>query len=782
MSTVEQPPEGTSAVATPDAGSAEPFADAFQVFKAIADHSFFAKVIADSDGNFRYVNDYFARLCGYTPEEMIGRNISLVHTPEQLANTHRIMAASGNDAFSEPQENWYLHRDGRAFPLLVGCVRVGAAHGAASYVAMSAIDPEPLREAQVAYQTLFNEMLDGFAHHRIIRDAAGAPVDYQFLAVNPAFERMTGLRASDIVGRTVREVLPGIEHSWIDTYAAVALTGEPARFEQYTASLDKYFEVSVFRPAPGEFATIFLDTTDRRRAEEALRATAEDLRRTQRAVHLGSWTWDSTTDVTSWTETMFELFGIDPLAGSPTFAEQESIYTRASYAVLSRAVAETLQTGVPFELELEIERSDGERRWLWARGEPVTDAAGRITGLWGSAQDLTDRKGEEAERLRLETELARALRLESVGRLAGSVAHDFNNMLTVILGHTERILAEIAPDDPLHADLDEIRQAADRSADLTRQLLAFTRNQPASPAVLNLNETVAGAVTMLTRLIGEDIDLAWQPGDNLASVRIDPSQVGQILTNLCVNARDAIAGVGRIVIETSHASFDNDFCARHPDYLPGDYVQLSVTDDGSGMDVTTLAHVFEPFFTTKELGRGTGLGLATIYGIVRQNDGFASASSEPGKGTTFSVYLPRVNAAPEASPAAPGSQANPRGSATILLVEDEPAILTLTKRWLEGQGFVVLPASTPSEALRLAADHVGAIDLLLTDVIMPEMNGRALADEVRSTRANLKVLFMSGYTSDVITGHGTPGGDAHFIAKPFHLRDLAQKVREVLGA
>lgn len=779
MSNEDHPFEGGLRLPAAGADPTEPGDDELRVFKAIADHAFYANVITDSDNNFRYVNHYFAELCGYAPEEMIGRSISLVHTPEQVAVSRGIIETSAKNGFSEPQEHWYLRRDGTEFPLLVGCVTVEIDGGACT--AMSAVDVSPMRKAEMAYHTLFNEMLDGFAHHQIICDEAGAPVDYRYLAANPAFETMTGLDAAELVGRTVREALPGIEQSWIDVFGKVALTGDPTRLEDYVADLGKYFEVTAFCPAPGEFACIFQDITDRKRAERALYQSQRELLQAQQSAHLGTWRWNFEADTVEWSDELFAIFGLDPASTPPRFPAQEPLFVPESYQALSAVAAETVKTGVPYDIEVQIVRGDGETRWVWAHGEAIVDLDGRRIGLWGSDQDVTDHRRQEVERANLEAQLARAQRLESVGRLAGGVAHDFNNMLTVILGHAERSLARLRPEDPVHADLEQIRQAAERSSDLTRQLLAFARNQPASPTVIDVNETVANALNMLGRLSGEDIELVWKPGANVAAARIDPSHVGQILTNLCVNARDAIAGVGRITIETTNVSFDDKYCGQHPDYLPGDYVQLAVTDNGSGMDAETLVHAFDPFFTTKELGHGTGLGLATVYGIVRQNQGFASASSEPGVGTTFSIYLPRQDAAPDPSPDPPAAEANGRGSETILLVEDEPAILTLATKSLEGQGYVVLPASTPTDALRIAEAHPGAIDLLLTDVIMPEMNGRALADELRSTHATMKVLFMSGYTSDVITGHGTPESDAHFIAKPFHLRDLVQKVREVLG-
>ena len=751
-----------------------------EAFKAIVDNAFVGHVIADSEGTFRYVNRYFAEICGYHPEELIGRSISLVHTPEQLEVSRRMIDAATRRGASVPEEHEYLHRDGPIFPLLVGCVTVGSDDGTPEFTAMTAVDVTPVHRAQVAYRTLFNEMLDGFAHHQIILDEQGVPVDYRFLAANPAFERMTGLRASDLVGRTVMEALPGTERRWIDTYGKVALTGEPIRFEDYTGALDKYFEVTAFRPAPGEFACIFQDITDAKRAEEALRRSERELLRTQRMAGLGSWKWDSATDEVEWTETLYELFGLDAAAPPPTLAQQEAIFAPESYAALMAAVATTVETGDPYEMEVEIVRADGETRWSWVRGERVTDADGRPTGLWGATQDVTDRKREADERRTLEAQLARSQRLEAVGTLAGGIAHDFNNMLTVILGHAERRLGSIGPDDPARGDLDEIRRAAEHSADLTRQLLAFARSQPATPRVIDLNDAVTSVLSLLRRLIGEDVELAWRPGPRPPLVRIDPSQVDQILANLCVNSRDAIEDAGTITVEVDEVELDDEDCRDHPDRAPGEYVRLTVSDDGAGMDAETLGHLFEPFFTTKG-EQGTGLGLATVYGIVRQNSGFVNVYSEPGVGTTFRIYLPRHAEASAVSGEQPTTATDSGGHETILLVEDEPAILAMTATTLQGRGYTVLAAGTPSAAIALAEGHAGTIDLLLTDVTLPEMNGRALSELLRETRPDLRCLFMSGYAAPIVSGNGVLDEGAPFISKPFHLKDLAAKVRETLG-
>ena len=381
---------------------------------------------------------------------------------------------------------------------------------------------------------------------------------------------------------------------------------------------------------------------------------------------------------------------------------------------------------------------------------------------------------------KLEEQLRQAQKMEAVGRLAGGVAHDFNNMLGVILGHADMLLEDMDPDHVFHAGLTEIRKAGARSADLTRQLLAFARKQTVAPKVLDLNKAVEGMLKMLQRLIGEEIDMAWIPGDKVWPVKIDPGQIDQILANLCVNARDAIAGVGKVTIETGDAVFDEAYCKAHAGFTPGEYAMLAVSDNGCGMDSETMSHLFEPFFTTKKLGKGTGLGLATVYGVVKQNNGFINVYSEPGQGTTLRIYLPRHRAKEAPMRDKEANRPAARGHETILLVEDEPAILKMTTMMLKREGYTALAAGTPGEAIRLATEHAGHIHLLMTDVVMPEMNGRDLAKNILSLYPRLKCLFMSGYTANVIAHRGILDEGVNFIQKPFSLGDLAAKVREAL--
>jgi len=422
----------------------------------------------------------------------------------------------------------------------------------------------------------------------------------------------------------------------------------------------------------------------------------------------------------------------------------------------------------------------GEPIWVFYYLFSVRDAGGAPIGWATVSHDITEQRRAEAERKKLQDQLTQAQKMESVGRLAGGVAHDFNNMLNIILGYTEMAMEDTVTDDPLQDTLREIFSAAKRSADITRQLLAFARKQTIAPKVIDLNDSIESMLKMLRRLIGEDINLAWLPGANIRQVRMDPSQIDQILANLCVNARDAIADVGKITIETDNTTFDSEYCAEHQGFVAGDFVLLAVSDDGCGMDQETLANVFEPFFSTKDVGKGTGLGLATVFGIVKQNGGFINVCSEPDQGTTFRIYLPRYRAETESPLKKTADKIVMGGTETILLVEDEPSILNLARMMLERYGYKVLTAGTPGEAISLAREHTGRIHLLMTDVVMPEMNGRELAKNVLSLYPHLKCLFMSGYTANVIAYRGVLDEGVNFIQKPFSKADLADKVRDAL--
>ena len=389
-------------------------------------------------------------------------------------------------------------------------------------------------------------------------------------------------------------------------------------------------------------------------------------------------------------------------------------------------------------------------------------------------QDISEYK-------KLEAQLLQSQKMESIGRLAGGVAHDINNMLSVMMGHATVALSKLDDTDPLYATFSEINSAGQRSAEITKKLLAFARKQAVVPKVLNLNDALHGMLSMLQRLLGEDIDLLWKPKANLKPIKIDPSQLDQILMNLCVNARDAINGVGKLTIETGKASFDENYCAKHAGFSPGDFNLLAVSDNGSGMDTKTLANIFEPFFSTKDVGKGTGLGLATVYGIVKQNNGFINVYSEPGHGTTFRLYFPQHKSEVKKNSKISIDQPSQGEGQKILVVEDDAALRIVSEKMLSQNNYHVISVSSPLEALQVVEEHNGDIDLLLTDIVMPEMNGKQLADAIHEKHPGIKVIYMSGYTSNVISHHGVLEEGVNFLQKPITLSELTDKVDEVLN-
>jgi nitrogen-specific signal transduction histidine kinase/CheY-like chemotaxis protein len=405
---------------------------------------------------------------------------------------------------------------------------------------------------------------------------------------------------------------------------------------------------------------------------------------------------------------------------------------------------------------------------------PITGDAGQVLCFVAMVRDISERQ-------RLQLQLQQAAKMEGVGRLAGGVAHDFNNLLNVIIGYSDLMLERRNSPEFLEKGAREIRKAADRAASLTRQLLAFSRQQVLEPKVLDLNEIVAEMKDLLLRMLGEDVELVVTQAAGLGRVRADPGQIGQVIMNLAANSRDAMPQGGRFIVETANAVVSEAFAAEHANMPPGDYVLLSVSDTGAGMTPEIRSHIFEPFFTTKEQGKGTGLGLATVYGIVKQSGGYIWVYAEPELGATFKVYLPRVDALPERPQAAAAPATNCRGSETLLVVEDEEGVRVLVRDYLQMNGYTVLEAPHGEEALRIACEHSGEISLMITDVIMPGMNGRELAERMVLLRPSMKVLYMSGYAEAAVYRKGVLDPGAPFLQKPFGPPDLGRKVRDVLG-
>jgi len=511
------------------------------------------------------------------------------------------------------------------------------------------------------------------------------------------------------------------------------------------------------------------------KAEMLLRASLAELERFRDAGIMGVAYWTSDGKITFANDAFLEMLQLtreDVLEGRVSWAE----LTPPEHARLdARALDELRERGKCTPYEKEFVRGDGRRVAVLCAGAALDTDDGSLRGI-SFMLDLTERNA-------LHAQFVQAQKMEAIGRLAGGVAHDFNNMLSAILGFAGIVQSELRPNDPLASDVKEIITAAERASSLTRQLLAFSRKQILEPKLLDLSHHVGGMEQMLRRLIGEDVQLVLSLATNLAAVRVDPVQVEQVVLNLVINARDAIEGDGgRITIDTANVQLDEEYARQHVGVAPGSYVMLSVSDTGQGIDAAVRERIFEPFFTTKALGEGTGLGLATVFGIVRQSGGYIWVYSEPGQGTTFKVYFPR--AATIAPPEERGSirPAPRRGTETILLVEDEAGVRAFVKRALQREGYVVLEASNGGEALLIAEQHVGPIALLLTDVVMPRMNGRALYERLQKVMPDLQVVYMSGYTENTIVHQGVLDEGTNFIPKPISLDVLRSKIRSVLDA
>ena len=423
--------------------------------------------------------------------------------------------------------------------------------------------------------------------------------------------------------------------------------------------------------------------------------------------------------------------------------------------------------------EIEYLCGDGVRRIINSDAGPIRDRKGKVVAGLVIFDDVTERR-------HLEQQLRQSQRMEAVGRLAGGIAHDFNNLLTVIVGQSEVMLEGFGPNDPLREPVQQIDASAQRAAELTKQLLAFSRKQVLQPKVLDLSAIVADLGKMLHRLIGEDVELITRLNSSLGRVKADPGQIEQIILNLAINARDAMPKGGRLTIETNNASLDDQYANQHTDVRPGAYVMLAVSDTGIGMDKETQSRIFEPFFTTKEQGKGTGLGLATVYGIVKQSEGHIWVYSEPGRGTTFKVYLPRVEAPAEIRPRSLDRSEPAIGSETVLVVEDDPAARRLVRQVMSSAGYIVMECKDADQALSMSSSYSGTIHLMITDVIMPGASGRELAQKITALRTGIRVLFMSGYTDNAIVHHGVLDEDVAFIEKPFTPAKLLRKARDVL--
>ena len=638
-----------------------------------------------------------------------------------------------------------------------------------------AVDERALAEAALRLsQTRLRAIVESSAVGILVMDLAGRLRD-----ANAAFQSMIGytleeLRRLHVLELSVEEDRPGVRAA----FAAIL------RGERKHAVLEHRHRraggetiwvrltLSLVRDPDGRpelFLAVVEDITERRAAEERVRFQANLLDAVGEAVVAVDLQgrilyWNRMAELLSgWSAD--EVLGREFPGVTPASLLGESV---------EEMTARALAGGTP-SAEIGFRRRDGTTFPALLSLAPVRGADGTVQGLVGVASDLTERK-------RLEEQLAQAQKMEAIGRLAGGIAHDFNNLLTAISGHVELLLEQLAHGDPLREDLVEIRAATTRAVDLTRQLLAFSRRQVLRPRIVQLSSIIEEMANLLRRLIGEDIRLVLDSDPQLGYVWADPGQLGQVLLNLVVNARDAMPEGGTLSIRAENTDTASGLVPGEPEPGPGPFVVLTVADTGIGMSREVQEKIFEPFFTTKEPGKGTGLGLATVYGIVKQSGGLVEVESEPGQGTTFRVYLPRVDAPAPPHPGPAPVPASPAGLETILLVEDEAAVRSFVRKVLRRKGYNVLEAASRPEALRLSRAYRAPIHLLLTDVVMPEMGGREIADRLTAERPGMRVLFTSGYTEDAVVDRGVLIPGIRFLGKPFTPQDLTRKVREVLDA
>jgi two-component system cell cycle sensor histidine kinase/response regulator CckA len=607
----------------------------------------------------------------------------------------------------------------------------------------------------------------------------------RFIYVNPEFTNITGYTVEDIfAGRDwFHRASPFFEYRQ-EIIRSLKKDVIQKRVEKMFSVVCKNQEVKEieFKPTlldDGRIVMVFSDITERKRAEDALKESEEKYRTILENIEDGYFEVDIAGNFTFFNDSLCRMLGY---SREEMMGMNDRQYTDQENAKnLYQAFNKVYRTGEAIKgFVWEVIAKDGTKLFGEVSVSLIKDSKGHPTGFRGIARDITERKRAEEEKATLQEKLRQSQKMEAIGGLAGGIAHDFNNLLTVISGNCQLSLLELKEGDSLRENVEEIKAAADRATSLTRQLLAFSRRQVLNLKVLDLNAIIRDLEKMLRRVIGEDIELVTCFADDLGMVKMDPGWIEQVIMNLAVNARDAMPGGGKLIIKTANADLDDSCVRTHAMVKPGPYVKLCVNDTGTGMAPEVKERLFEPFFTTKEKGKGTGLGLSTVYGIVKQSGGEIWVYSEPGLGTTFNIYLPRVDESVDDTKMKVTREEIPRGGETILLVEDEEDVRRLAVRILQRQGYMVLEASCGKEALALCKEHQGPIDLILTDVVMPEMSGRQLADQLTLLHPDVKVVYMSGYTDNAIIHHGVLEEGVNYIQKPFTVDGLMKKIREIL--
>ena len=747
-------------------------------------------LITDIKGCIIYTNPSFEEVTGYTSAEAIGQNPRILNSgmtpPETYMELWQTIAAGGE--WRGELNN--RRKNGELFWEQVAISGIRDERGEMNhYVAV--------KEDITARKAIEDALRESEARLRGTLDALPdmmfeIGLDGRYYDYHAPRKELLATPPEAVLGRLLSDVLPA--DAAAVAMAAIREAHETGRSEGKQIQLlvprgQLSFELSVSRKATGNgaeprFIAISRDVTERRQAEETQLATAQRLEEAQRLARVGSWEWEIRSNTTVWSDNLYEIFGVTPGKFVPG---DNAAFARLIHPADREATLQMLQNAItatePVRFQYRIVRDDGVELTLGAMTLVDFDSERRAVRMRGTLQDITVQERLSLEHAQLEAQFRQAQKLEAVAQLAGGVAHDFNNMLGAILTAADMALLSIDKSSPVWEDLTEIQRTAHRSAALTRQLLTFARKETATPKYGDLNQLVRDMSEMLKRLVPESIDLDCKDISSLpCAIYMDHSHIDQILANLVVNARDAISGRGTIGVATTTADIDDTGNLAPGGVLPGRFGVICVDDDGCGMDADTLERIFEPFFTTKPVGQGTGLGMATVFGIAQQNGGFITVESALGVGTKIRVHLPIVEQPAGVTVRAPKTGEIPLGNETILFVEDDKTLLVLTTRLLRSLGYNVLPNGSPAEALELAAGYVGNIDLLVSDMVMPGMNGIELRDRMRAARPSLRYLFVSGYPAHTLVGYGLSVTDIDLLQKPMSRGSVAEKVRTVLDS
>jgi len=746
---------------------------------AIVDSSDDAIISLAMDETILTWNAGAERLFGYAASEMIGRSRALLVPAGPSVELVSIMERAARGEAGEPLETRRMRKDGSVVDVSLVFSPMTDASGRVTSVSTIARDITSRKTAETSLRDERDRAQQYLDTAEVI--LLKLDVEGRILLVNRYACTVLGWTADELLGRDwIETCLPSrIRNSFRNTFNNL-VGGDLSVVENpvLTRSGDERlieWRNTVLQDDAGQVVGTFssgTDITERNQAVEALRTSEERMRFALEAASVGIWDMDYTTGVHRWSEILESQYCMRPGTFGGTFeAFIERVHPDDRESMLA-TVRKAIKSGGDFSTLHRTMCPDGTVRWLSGAGRVLLGEHGEPVRAVGISLNVT-------ERHTLEAQYQQAQKMEAIGRLAGGVAHDFNNLLTVILGFCELLLAGLTPDDPRQADVTEIQKAGARAAGLTRQLLAFSRKEIIQPTLLDLNAIVADIRVMLARLIGEDVTIVLRLGAALSPVKADRGQIEQIVLNLAVNARDAMPRGGTLTIETANLELDEHYAQAHPEVKPGPYIVLTVTDTGTGMTPEVQARLFEPFFTTKELGKGTGLGLATVYGIATRSGGSVTVDSAAGRGTSFMVYLPRADAEQPVVAAPPPVDRRRADGQTVLVVEDAEGLRELTKRLLERKGYTVLLAANADEARHLFDEHP-SIDLLLTDVVMPGASGPELVKQLVERRPTLKVVYMSGYTDEAIVHHGVLDAGIVFLHKPFSSESLGQIIREAL--